>query len=135
MDRLERWCAAGSSVIALAVAGTAAAGAGASPAALVLRESDVPAVYRVDPGSGSRSNAEEAEATHIPRATVDRWGRIDGYSVLFSRPPSVKNRRDGFSAITSSASVFRTAAGAHAGYAAIATLCRKDRYRVARAAQ
>jgi hypothetical protein len=122
--------AALSCIAALAVASAAAASAGPSPSGLVLRESDIPPVYAIDPASGTRSNAQEAEDTQIPRATVERWGRIDGYRVWFARPPAVKNRRTGLSAITSSASVFRTAAGAHAGYAALASLCRKDRYRV-----
>ena len=130
---MKPWAPLGAA--ALALAGIAAATTAPSPAALVLRQSDVPPEYAADPASGARSNAEEAEAMQIPRATVERWGRIDGYWVLFARPPAIKDRRSGFSAITSSASVFRTAAGAHAAYAAIVSRCRRERYAVSAVAR
>jgi hypothetical protein len=52
---------------------------------------------------------------------------------MFDRPVSVKNRRTGFSVVTSSASVFRTRAAAHASYATSRKRCRTKPYRIVRA--
>lgn len=76
-----------------ALSGTAH-GADLDPKALVLRNTDVPAGYRLDAArSGMKTNAEET-APRI-RALLVRWGRVKGYQAGFrSGPKSLTSRVD-----------------------------------------
>jgi hypothetical protein len=85
------------------------------PAALVLHRADVGRAYA---GRGQRVDNADA-ARGAPRGfatTLARWGRIDGYEVDFARRASVATLQDGPVAIESSASLYRTASGAHSAF-------------------
>jgi hypothetical protein len=82
------------------VAGTAHA-AGVEPQVLVLRQSDVPAAYRLDASaSGVKTNEDDVPPV---RALFARWGRVTGYQADF---------RSGTRSVTSRVDLLRTNRGA-----------------------
>jgi hypothetical protein len=91
-------------VAALAAAFAAAAGAAKlDPAALVLRQGDLPAGYRLDRAeSGLRTNEIEGREHPELRAKFRAWGRVTGYQAAFEH---------GDAMVGSRADVFRSRVG------------------------
>jgi hypothetical protein len=107
-------------LVFLAAAAICAAASDAAPrpdpAALVLRRVDVGRVYTAH-GAPVR-NADAAQGA--PRgfgARLVRWGRRGGYEVDFRRRAAPGTLQDGPLLISSSASLYRDASGAHAAFA------------------
>jgi hypothetical protein len=102
--------------VALLVALPARA-AGVDPARLVLKPSDVPSGYELDPAeSGLRTNAVEAKEFPRSRAVFARWRRVTGYQAMYRR---------GGSRIEARVDVFRTAGGARSMLEFVDTEARK----------
>jgi hypothetical protein len=82
------------------------AAAEVNPQALVLRQADVPAGFRLDrDDSGVRTNEEEAGSEPRFRRLFRSWGRLTGYEAEFDRQAA---------AISCRADLFRGARGAAA---------------------
>src|SRR5947207_3032736 len=98
-------------LLSLAVVGAIpalAAGANVDPAALVLRQSDVPAGYRLNARlSGPRTTAQDS--ADFPELTTKyrSWGRLGGYQIRFDH---------GADSIVARADVFRSATGTRKMY-------------------
>jgi hypothetical protein len=75
-------------VVVLVALLAAPASAALDPGALVLREDDLPAGFRlVEDQSGVRPNAQRVRDTPPEyRKLLAGWGRITGYQALYSRP-------------------------------------------------
>jgi len=85
------------------VLSAAANGAAVDPATLVLRQSDVPATYRLnDRESGARTIAQDSADYPGLKAKYRSWGHLAGYQIRFDR---------GDDSIVSRADVFRGRAG------------------------
>ena len=95
-----------------------AAIAGLDPRQLVLRLGDLPPGFAVSPvGTGFVDNAQAAAGgpADLP-SRLQRWGRLGGYQVRFSRPLNARTLQQGPLFIASEASVYRTARGAAATF-------------------
>ena len=85
------------------------------PAALVLRQADVGRVYAAQ--GAPVGNADAAQGAPLGfRAKLARWGRLGGYEVDFRRRVRPGGLQEGPLAISSSASVYRGASGAHGAF-------------------
>jgi hypothetical protein len=85
------------------------------PPALVLRRADVGSAFTGR--GGDVTNAEAARGAPAGfAARLVRWGRLEGYDVSFTRTMTPGNLQDGPLAIESSASLYRSAGGAHAAF-------------------
>jgi hypothetical protein len=95
-------------VAASALAPISSAGT-VDPARLVLRQSDVPAAYRLNPDkSGVRTTKIDSADYPELRAKYPAWGRVSGYQVTFEKAND---------SIVSRADVFRGRTGATKMYA------------------
>jgi len=85
------------------VLAAAANGAAVDPASVVLRQSDVPAAYRLnDRESGARTIAQDSADYPALKAKYRSWGHLAGYQIRFDK---------GDDSIVSRADVFRGRAG------------------------
>jgi hypothetical protein len=87
------------------------------PQALVLHRRDIAGTWQTEVAH-TVSNAAAARDGPPGFATLlRRWGRLDGYRVELTRAATATGLQEGPLAIQTSASVYRTAAGAHAAFA------------------
>ncbi len=95
-----------------------AAIAGLDPRQLVLRLGDLPPGFATSPlGTGFVDNAQAAAGGPADLLTrLQRWGRVGGYRVRFSRRLNARTLQQGPLFIAGEASVYRTARGAAAAF-------------------
>jgi hypothetical protein len=73
----------------LAAASLSAALAAASPSAVALHKSDLPAGYKLY-SAKTVSNAQMATNTHVPKAQFDKHGRLSGFEEEFRGTSATK---------------------------------------------
>jgi hypothetical protein len=100
----------------LAVGAAAAAPRPPDPASLVLRRADVGRSYAGRGGVVTDADAARGGPAGYA-ARLARWGRVTGYEIDFTRLANAATLQDGPLAVHSSASVYRSRAGAHAAFA------------------
>jgi hypothetical protein len=85
-------------VLGAAVLVQSAGAASVAPGSLVLRQSDVPASYRLNPDkSGRRTSAQDSVGYPGLRTKYASWGRLGGYQNRFDKgDDSIASRADVF---------------------------------------
>lgn len=88
-----------------------------NPKGLVIQKSDLSAKFQLV-STARLSNATVVKKGGATAAELAKWGRVDGYQVVYSLNPKKTTAADlrGVMAINSSASVYRTSSGAHAAF-------------------
>jgi hypothetical protein len=118
-----RWASlAGPVLCALVVA--AAAAAARDPQAMVLRRSDIPSGFSVQ-SQGYESVRRAAAGSPFTVAQYEAWGYLRYYEVDYELAGAGTKVLTGPLEIASSASVYKTAAGAAASFAASRAQCPK----------
>ena len=127
--RADSWASlAGAALCALLIAADAAAAhnpKAPDPKAIVLPISDVPAGLTVS-SQGYESLTEAAAGGPFTAAQYKAWGYLSGYEVHYELAGSAAKVVTGPVLITSSASVYKTPAGAAASLAASRAQCPKN---------
>jgi hypothetical protein len=90
---------------------------GILPMALTLQRGDLARAWQTESAHAVSNAAAAHDGPPGFAALLRRWGRLGGYRVEFTRAATAKGLQEGALAIQSSASVYRTAAGAHAAFA------------------
>jgi hypothetical protein len=85
-------------VLGTAVLAQSAGATSVAPQSLVLRQSDVPASYRLNPDkSGLRTTARDSVGYPVLRTKYVSWGRLGGYQNQFDKgDDSIASRADVF---------------------------------------